>query len=509
MRNATTILISEVWAVSDMTLIFSGNNYKYQLEAVMKLFIPAERFELVYTDRTAFVQGDHAFLRRASFGAVTTVYAVCSYKGRTAHCSANIRSDISDLDDECQITLCRVLYLTMSKLTGITFGWGMLTGVRPVKRVNKLISAGASRDEVFSVMSKQYFVSKEKTEIAYLTANTQEKIVRTLDDSSFSLYVSIPFCPTRCSYCSFISQTIGSGKKLIPDYISNLCKEIRYTAKLAEELGLRLDTIYFGGGTPTSVEASQLERIMQTVAESFDMSSVREYTVEAGRADTITREKLEVIKRNGATRLSVNPQTLNDSVLEAIGRKHTVKQFFDAYDLAKQVGFDLINTDIIAGLPTDTTESFCSTIDRLIDLSPENITVHTLSIKRAADLNHSDNKGTVLKNPASLMVDYATRRLLDTGYLPYYLYRQKNMLENLENIGWCRQGSESLYNIFIMEEIQTILAVGAGASSKLVDLKGGRLERIFNYKHPIEYNKHFELMLDKKKEIVDFYAEKK
>lgn len=492
-----------------MTLIFSGNNYKYQLEAVMKLFLPAERFELIYTDRTAFAQGDYAFLRRASFGTVTALYALCSYKGTTAHCSANIKNDNPDLDDECQLTLCRLLYLTMSKLTGITSGWGMLTGVRPVKRVNKLINSGASRVEVFSVMKNRYLVSDEKTEIAYLTAQTQEKIMQSLDSRSFSLYVSIPFCPTRCSYCSFISQTVGSGKKLIPEYISNLCKEIRYTAKLSKELGLKLDTVYFGGGTPTSIEASQLERIMQTVSESFDMSAVREYTVEAGRADTITREKLEVIKRNGATRLSVNPQTLNDSVLEAIGRKHTVKQFFDAYELARNVGFELINTDIIAGLPTDTPESFNSTIDRLIDLSPANITVHTLSIKRAADLNHSDDKGTVLKNPASLMVDYATKRLLESGYLPYYLYRQKNMLENLENIGWSKRDCESLYNIFIMEEIQTILAVGAGASSKLVDLDGGRLERIFNYKHPLEYNKHFDLMLDKKKEIVDFYAEKK
>jgi len=509
MRNAIIILISGDWAESDMTIIFSGNNYKYQLESVMKLFIPAERFELVYTDKTAFVQGDFAFLRRASFGAVTTVYAVCSYKGKTAHSSANICSDRSDLDDECQLTLCRLLYLTMSELTGVTSRWGMLTGVRPVKRVNKLISSGVSRDDIFAVMRDQYLVSDEKTEIAYLTAQTQENIMQSLDERSFSLYVSIPFCPTRCSYCSFISQTVGSGKKLIPEYVSDLCKEIRYTAEISQKLGLKLDSVYFGGGTPTSIEASQLEQIMQTVSESFDMSTLREYTVEAGRADTITKEKLEVIKRNGATRLSVNPQTLNDGVLEAIGRKHTVKQFFDAYELARSLGFELINTDIIAGLPTDTPESFNRTVDRLIELSPENITVHTLSIKRAADLNRSDDKGTVLKNPASLMVDYATKRLLESGYAPYYLYRQKNMLENLENIGWSKRGCESLYNIFIMEEIQTILAVGAGASSKLVDLKGGRLERIFNYKHPLEYNKHFDLMLDKKKEIVDFYAEEK
>ena len=205
---------------------------------------------------------------------------------------------------------------------------------------------------------------------------------------------------------------------------------------------------------------------------------------------------------------SINPQTLNDSVLEAIGRKHTTAQFFDSFDFARKVGFDSINTDIIAGLPTDTVESFENTIDKLIELAPENITVHTLSIKRAARLNHSGDR-EVLKNPADKMVEYATKRLLESGYLPYYLYRQKNMLENLENIGWTKRGHESLYNIYIMEEVQTILAMGAGGSTKLVDKEGGRLERVFNYKFPLEYNKHFELMLKRKNEIEEFYAKEK
>ena len=247
---------------------------------------------------------------------------------------------------------------------------------------------------------------------------------------------------------------------------------------------------------------------MQTVSESFDTSSLREYTVEAGRADTITREKLKAIKQNGCTRISVNPQTLNDDVLRAIGRQHTSEQFYSAFALARELGFDKINTDIIAGLPTDTPESFSKTIDGLIDLSPENITVHTLSIKRAADLNYSAEKSAVLQNPASVMQNYAAKRLLENSYSPYYLYRQKNMLENLENVGWSLKGCESLYNIFIMEEIQTILAVGAGASSKLVDLKGGRLERIFNYKLPLEYIRSFDYMLEKKKAVEKFYAEK-
>ena len=268
-----------------------------------------------------------------------------------------------------------------------------------------------------------------------------------------------------------------------------------------------LDTVYFGGGTPTTLEAHQLERLMKTIAASFDMSHLREYTVEAGRPDTITKEKLETIKRNGCSRVSINPQTLSDSVLKKIGRNHTTEQFYKAYELARETGFDCINTDIIAGLPSDDAESFSFTVDKLIEMGAENITVHTLSIKRAARLNRDREEG-LLENPADQMVQYATKRLLESGYVPYYLYRQKNMLENLENIGWSKPGRESLYNVYIMEEVQTILAVGAGGSTKLVDLDGKRLERVFNYKFPLEYNKHFDLMLQKKNEVEDFYAQK-
>ena len=295
---------------------------------------------------------------------------------------------------------------------------------------------------------------------------------------------------------------------IIPEYVDNLCEEIKYTAEIAQKTGLKLDTVYFGGGTPTTLEAYQIDRVMKTIADSFDMSNVREYTVEAGRADTITEEKLRVIKENGCTRISINPQTLNDDVLKAIGRNHTTQQFFDSFELGRKIGFESINTDIIAGLPTDTIDSFKHTIDKVIGLEPENITVHTLSIKRAARLNQSEDE-QILKNPASKMVEYATDKLYRAGYIPYYLYRQKNMLDNLENIGWAKAGHESLYNIYIMEEVQTILAMGAGGSTKLVDLKNKRLERVFNYKFPLEYNKHFDLMLERKNEIEGFYAEEK
>ncbi|MBR1384560.1 MAG: coproporphyrinogen dehydrogenase HemZ [Ruminococcus sp.] len=486
-----------------MTLIFSGNDFKYEMEGVMKLFIPATRFKHIFAD-TVDTEDDYAFISLKADEGAAQLYVCASVNGSKAERSQTVTDpENSDLE----LILSRLLFYVMSELTGKRPLWGVMTGVRPVKRVNKFLSNGYSRNELGELFAREFLCSREKFEIAYQTALTQKSIVDGLGRDTFSLYISIPFCPTRCSYCSFISQTVDSAKKLLPEYIDRLCEEIAYTGRLASQLGLKLDTVYFGGGTPTSIEAAQLSRIMQAVSGSFDMSNVREYTVEAGRADTITGEKLRVIKGNGAGRISVNPQTLNDSVLEAIGRKHTTAQFFDAFELAKRIGFEHINTDIIAGLPTDTPESFERTLDKLIEMSPDNITVHTLSIKRAADLNFSEDKQIVLKNPASVMIDYADRVLPNNGYSPYYLYRQKNMLENLENIGWSKPGAESLYNIFIMEEIQSIFAVGAGASTKLVDTSGGRLERIFNYKHPLEYLKHFDLMLDKKKEIVVFYAE--
>ena len=490
-----------------MTLIFSGNEYKYELEGVMKLFIPAKLFSHIYTDSFEKVAGDYAFIRRRKGIKNTLLYVHVSYKGRTAHKSAVIGNDIADYDNECELILSKLLFKAMTKLTDKQAKWGIITGIRPVKRVNLMLFQGKTKEQIYEIMGSRFLCSEDKIDIAYQTAETQSKMLSELNPNTFSLYLSIPFCPTRCSYCSFVSQSIKGCMKLIPEYVDKLCEEIKYTGEIVRKLGLILDTVYFGGGTPTTLEAGQLEKLMKTIAASFDMSNVREYTVEAGRADTITEEKLRTIKANGCTRISVNPQTLNDSVLQAIGRKHTTKQFFDSFELARKVGFESINTDIIAGLPTDTVDSFKESVDKLIEMGPENITVHTLSIKRAARLNHDENEN-VLENPAAVMVEYATKALLENGYKPYYLYRQKNMLDNLENIGWSKPGFESLYNIYIMEEVQTILAMGAGGSTKLVDLENHRLERVFNYKFPLEYNKHFDLMLSKKNEIEEFYAEK-
>lgn len=482
-----------------MTLIFYNNDFKYELESVVKLFFPAQSFILLYNERDS--EGDLCFTQKKVGRSNTYLFVFVRIGLKTKRLAAHIANDRKNYDKDCELELSKLLFLCLKELTGINPKWGLITGIRPVKRVNYLLSEGKTKSEIERVFSQKYLVADEKFELAYKTAKIQEELLKGISSDSFSLYVSIPFCPTRCSYCSFVSQSIDSVKSIIPQYVENLCTELVETAKLSKALNLKLDTVYFGGGTPTSIEATQLEKLMQTISRHFDLSYLREYTVEAGRADTITKEKLEVIKNNGATRISINPQTFNDSVLMAIGRNHTAQQVVESFSLARKLGFDNINMDLIAGLPTDTLESFILTVNEVIKLSPENVTVHTLSIKRAASLvNESES---VLNNPAPEMVSYASKMLTENEFSPYYLYRQKNTLGNLENTGYSKKGFESLYNIFIMEEIQTILAVGAGASTKLVH--NDLIERVFNYKHPLEYNKNFNIMLEKKKEIIAFY----
>lgn len=477
-----------------MTICFKGNSCKYEIEAIMKLFLPIKTFEFLFEEENR--SGD---------------YAVLSYDGGSAGCEVSLggklESETAAVKDEAEVetVLCRLLYDVMRRLTGITPPWGRLTGIRPVKKVNALLDEGLSKDDIFARLKAEYDISDKKFELAFHTAITQKKYFDTLDKRSFSLYVSVPFCPSRCSYCSFVSHSIesSSAKKLLPEYVEKLCDEIRQTAQIADEIGLNLDTIYIGGGTPTTLSAEQLVLVMGEIKKSFDISKIREYTVEAGRSDTITAKKLEVIKENGATRISVNPQTMNDDVLKAIGRRHTAADVVKSFRLAREIGFDNINMDTIAGLPTDTYEGFVHTIDELCGLDPESITVHTLTLKRSSNLFREEER--CVDSRISDMVDYGQSKLSAEGYLPYYLYRQKNTVENLENVGYAKAGFESLYNIYIMEEAQTIFAVGAAGSTKLVNTNTGKIERLFNYKFPYEYISRYEKMLEKKDDIFKFY----
>ncbi len=396
-----------------------------------------------------------------------------------------------------EMQLCTVAYKLYEKATGISLPWGMLTGVRPVRLFRNLYKKEQNLQSVINIFKNTYFVSDEKIQLCLDVFNLQKPIIDTGNPKDYSLYISIPFCPSRCSYCSFVSTSVKAAGHLMGGYVDNLCREIRYTAKKAEEHGLNLKTIYIGGGTPTAISARQLEQVMKTVRECFELEKVLEYTVEAGRPDCTDIEKLQIIKRYGADRVSINPQTFSDNVLKAIGRNHNHDDFLRCVKEAKEVGFDSINMDLIAGLPEDTVEGFERSLRGCIELGAENITVHTLTLKRASNL--------VIKNEEHLYADVEkmiakNSILADYGYKPYYMYRQKSTVKNLENVGFSQNGHESLYNIYIMEEIQTIISCGAGGVSKVVG-PDGELKRVYNYKYPLEYIKDFDSILKRKDEV--------
>jgi oxygen-independent coproporphyrinogen-3 oxidase len=350
-------------------------------------------------------------------------------------------------------------------------------------------------------------VSEEKISLCEETVEPEHAIIAKNSNNSFSLYVSVPFCPSRCSYCSFVSHSVDKAGKLIDEYVSLLCKELKQTAQIAKEQNLKLETVYIGGGTPVALNAAQIKTVMSAISENFDLSGISEYTVEAGRPDAIDKEKLLAIKEGGATRISVNPQTMNDNVLKAIGRNHTAEQTITAFKMARELGFDNINMDLIAGLPTDTVESFKNTLNILLNLNPESITVHSLSIKKASNLSINDQLPEIeVGKTASEMVRYARKVLTEKGIVPYYMYRQSKTVGNLENVGYAKKGFEGLYNVFIMDETHTILACGASAVTKLRQPGGDSIERIFNFKYPYEYISRFDEMCSRKQGIAEFYT---
>ena len=484
-----------------MKILFKDHEFKYEVEATVKLFITG-RFEFLYDCVDA--DGDIVSSQIRKGKEYTYLFAFCRLGEKSVRRAYKLNNHDAD-KSICEHELCRLIFLCLKSLTGIDPPWGLLTGIRPVKKITQLLDLGANKEECFYRMKEKYMVSDKRLELAYMTAKNQIPLLRSIDPKSISLYISIPFCPTRCSYCSFVSHSLDSAVKLMPEYVRALCREIEIIGRIISDLKLTVDTVYFGGGTPTSICAAQLDIIMKTLADSIDLSVVREYDVEAGRADTITPEKLAVIKRNGVTRISVNPQTFNNDVLKVIGRQHTAEDTVNAFKTARDLGFDNINMDLIAGLPTDTYDSFCHTLDKTMELDPESITVHTLTIKRSASL-YSDPTEAYKGNYAPRMLDRSIELLPENGWLPYYLYRQKNTIENLENTGYAKKGYESLYNIFIMDETQVILGAGCAASTKLIDKKG-KITRIHNYKFPYEYINRFGELMKKKQQITDILGE--
>lgn len=479
-----------------MNLYVKNHNFHFELENLTRLFFPNEKITVIRD----FSEPHPPYIYTEVSDKITISVNIGSFnKSETA---------VKKLtDDDNELVSAQLLYKLLCDFTGLTQPWGILTGVRPVKLLRRLAEE-SNEEQAVKKFEKDFFVSNEKIALSRETEHNERKILELSKPESFSLYVGVPFCPSRCSYCSFVMASIERAEKLIEPYTKLLCEEIKQTAEIANKLGLRLETVYFGGGTPTTLSAEQLDTVLGTVNKSFDMSTCREFTVEAGRPDTIDIAKLFALKENKVDRISINPQTTNDEVLKTIGRKHTAQQFFDAFELARKCGFDNINTDLIAGLPTDTPESFKNSLDSIVRLNAECITVHTLCMKRASRLT---TEGVTLDlqqaRDAREMLAYTQNILGQNEYIPYYMYRQSRMVGNLENVGWSKRGFESLYNVYVMDETHTILACGSGGVTKLKRNNPDFLERIFNFKYPYEYIDRFDELIQRKSGIMQFYGQ--
>ena len=479
-----------------MNLYVKNHNFHFELENLTRLFFANEKITVIRD----FSEPQPPYIYTEVSDKITISVNIGSFnKSETA---------VKKLtDDDNELVSAQLLYKLLCDFTGLTQPWGILTGVRPVKLLRRLAEE-SNEEQAVKKFEKDFFVSNEKIALSRETEHNERKILELSRPESFSLYVGIPFCPSRCSYCSFVMASIERAEKLIEPYTKLLCEEIKRTAEIANKLGLRLETVYFGGGTPTTLSAEQLDTVLRTVNKSFDMSTCREFTVEAGRPDTIDSAKLFALKENKVDRISINPQTTNDEVLKTIGRKHTAQQFFEAFELARKCGFDNINTDLIAGLPTDTPESFKNSLDSIVRLNAECITVHTLCMKRASRLT---TEGVTLDlkqaRDARKMLAYTQNILGQNEYIPYYMYRQSRMVGNLENVGWSKRGFESLYNVYVMDETHTILACGSGGVTKLKRNNPDYLERIFNFKYPYEYIDRFDELIQRKSGIMQFYGQ--
>ena len=417
-------------------------------------------------------------------GTYITASTTITYNGRTAHAARRFKAQDESVRLRRQ-KLQQSYYAAAIQLLPKLPPWGALSGVRPTKITTKHLLEGGTHKSADKLMRDTYYVTKERRELALDCSASTVRAAGLLPPTDVSLYVGIPFCPTRCIYCSVVSRTIGKRSDLIEPYLEALLKEIEVTGQLLASSGRKVRTIYIGGGTPTSLSTEQMTRLLEAIRASFDLSDLLEFTVEGGRPDTLDLEKLTAIRQHGADRMSINPQTMEDGVLAACRRPHTGEDVLRSFHQAEEAGFDVINMDLIAGLPTDTFEGFCRSLDTAIGLNPANITVHTLALKKGADL-FEERFGLPTAEMVADMVDYANTALRNAGYKPYYLYRQKYMSGSFENVGWSRDGLDSLYNIYMMEEVHTILSLGGGGMNK-VNLPDGRLERFHNPKFPEQY----------------------
>ena len=485
-----------------MKLELIGHDHKYVVEQSLLALFPEERPVYGSVDRAA--DRRYAVITIAEAGDRCTVTTELGWDGSAASFPQTVTLTGDDYAREGQRrrAIGMSFFRAAREATGIAPPWGSLTGIRPAKVAAELLDRGLSVEEAGAVLEDTYFVTPQRRRLCLDAALAAAKADQGRTDRDISLYVGIPFCPTRCAYCSFISADVGRALKLVPPYVDALCREIAAAGEGLRRGGKKVRTFYMGGGTPTTLDAGQLDRVLTALEEHIGLDACTEHTVEAGRPDTITAGKLAVLRAHGCGRISVNPQSMEEKVLRAIGRSHTPEDILRAWELVRAAGFPYVNMDLIAGLPADSPEGFRRSLDQVMALGPENITVHTLALKKGSRLLAQEGE-TALPAPEAVadMLDYAWSALRGAGYVPYYLYRQKYMSGGFENVGWCRPGAESLYNICMMEELHSILSLGAGGVTKLIDTGAGSLVRLTDPKFPKEYIEQIHRLAVQKEEI--------
>ena len=477
-----------------MKLRLKGHSSRYAMEQISLVLFPEEKVE--YTEDSFSGDGIVSTLREGA--TYLTATAKVTRNGVTFFGYARCRKEAATEQLTRQI-LRQSFYRAALHFLPEKPSWGALSGVRPSKLVSRHLLAGGTRKSGDKLIREVYDVSEKRRELCLDAAEATVRAQQKLEPGDISLYVGIPFCPTRCVYCSFVSAAIEKSRHLLPQYLKALEQEIYAAAEGLRKNPRRIRTVYIGGGTPTTLDSEQMAWLLDTIHHAFDLSHCLEFTVEAGRPDTLDEEKLRVIKEHGATRISINPQTMEDEVLKIMGRSHDSAAILRAYEEAIREGHEDINMDLIAGLPGDSVEGFRRTLDKVLSLNPANITVHTLALKKAATLYYESRTTLPTAEEVEEMLSYATKALRSHGYAPYYLYRQKYMSGSFENVGWSRNGTDNLYNIYMMEELHSILSLGSGGITKIVE--GNKLERLANPKYPQEYIRNIDDIAKKKREV--------
>lgn len=470
--------------------------FEYDIHSLVKAFYPAETVKV-------FQEGTKDLVSDGDNPEIAVIFE--ENRIRIQVDGSEGQTDLSRPEEKNVVKneLKQLLYRMLSAKTGKELPWGSLTGIRPAKIAMQLLEEGKTQEEIRSYMEQTYYCSQEKADLAIGIACREKEILKDIHyEQGYSLYVGIPFCPTTCLYCSFTSFPITIWRERVEEYLGALEKEMDFVQEAFRDKVL--DSVYIGGGTPTTLEPDQLRRLLSRLRETFDFSRVKEFTVEAGRADSITADKLRVLKEFGVTRISVNPQTMNQKTLDLIGRRHTVEQVKEAFALARREGFDNINMDLILGLPGEDLPEVQHTMEEIKKLSPDSLTVHSLAVKKASRMMQwIEKNGLGLLHNTEETIQLAARTAEKMNLHPYYLYRQKNMTGNLENVGYAREGCYGLYNILIMEEKQSIMAIGAGTISKAVH-PDGRIERCENVKELPLYLEKIDEMIERKRRLLAY-----